>query len=111
MAPTSPFTLPTNDRFKDQYGQAIDPESGLTWPALEFHDVTAEGLASDTVDITPYGPCRGIYVGGAGNISLIDAFGNAAVTFVGLPACSVLPVRAKRIRVTGTTATGLILLY
>jgi hypothetical protein len=104
--------LPTNDRSLPQYGQAHDQVSGLTWPAIELHDVTAEGLASDTVDIS-YGPCRGIYVGGAGNIKLIDAFGNAAVTFVGLTACSVLPVRARRIFTTpsGTTATGLVLLY
>lgn len=109
MPPTSPFSLPNNDRFKDQYGQQVDPEGGLNWPATEVYDVTALGLQSDTVDL-PLGPCRGIYIGGAGTVTLIDAMGNTAVQFT-LSAGSILPVRASRIKVTGSTATAMLVLY
>jgi hypothetical protein len=53
---------------------------------------------------------RAIYVGGDGNITLVTT-DNQTVTFIGLVAGTILPVRAKRVNSTDTTATNLIGLY
>jgi hypothetical protein len=64
---------------------------------------------SDSTDLT-YSTCRALYVGGDGNISLVD--GNAAtIVFTGVTAGSILPVQTARINATGTTATSIIALY
>ena len=64
---------------------------------------------SDSTDLT-YSTCRAIYVGGDGNISLVD--GNAdTIVFTGVTAGSILPVQTARINATGTTATSIIALY
>lgn len=72
----------------------------------------AQGAAavtpSNTVDLAN-GPTRALWVGGAGDISLDFAQGDT-VTLVGVPV-GLLPVSAKRIRVTGTTATNIVALY
>lgn len=49
---------------------------------------------------------RGIYVGGAGNI--VATVGGTDVTFTAAQAGTVLPIRATRIKATGTTATALV---
>jgi hypothetical protein len=54
---------------------------------------------------------RGIYVGGAGDISVILTQDSAAVTFAAVPAGSLLPLSVKRVRATGTTATNLVGVY
>lgn len=64
---------------------------------------------SDSTDLT-YSTCRAIYVGGAGNISLVDGNG-ATIVFSGVTAGSILPVQTARINATGTTATSIIALY
>lgn len=53
---------------------------------------------------------RGIYVGAAGNVVIVTD-DNEAITFVGCVAGSILPVRAKRVNSTSTTATSLVGLY
>lgn len=58
---------------------------------------------SDTAD--NYG--SGLYIGGAGNVSL-DTEGGQTVTFTGLPVGAFLYVRFVRVRTTGTTATNLV---
>lgn len=63
---------------------------------------------SNTVDIAA--PVRAIYVGGAGSVVITTVDGND-VTFAGLPAGMILPVRAVRVKATGTTATGLVGLW
>ena len=50
---------------------------------------------------------RAIYVGTAGDISLILASG-AGLTFVNLASGTVLPVRATGVNATGTTAADLL---
>ncbi len=64
---------------------------------------------NDSTDLT-YSTCRAIYVGGDGNIALVDGAG-ATVTFTGVTAGSILPVQTARINATGTTATSLVALY
>ena len=65
---------------------------------------------SDATNFTN-GVCRGIYVGGAGNVVAINPVTSTAVTFVGAVAGSVLPIQAIRVNSTNTTATNLVALY
>lgn len=53
---------------------------------------------------------RGIYIGGAGNVSVYLDDGTT-VLFKGAVAGSIIPVRAKRINSTATTATDIVALY
>ena len=78
--------------------------AGLDSPAGGAYAVTP----SDGAD-QPFAT-RAIYVGGAGNVR-ITTTGGHDVTFSGLTAGSILPVRAARIWATSTTATLMIGLY
>lgn len=73
-------------------------------PAVSWTAVTT----SDTVNM-PAG-CRSIYVGGAGNIVAVG-WDNTVATFTAVPAGTVLPIQAKRINATNTTATLMIAMY
>lgn len=57
-----------------------------------------------------FNACSAIYVGGAGDVAVVFP-GGTAVTFVGVPAGTVLPVRAVRVNSTNTTATSMVALY
>jgi hypothetical protein len=59
----------------------------------------------------PHGECRGIYVGGAGNIVLRTNRDAAAVTLIAVPVGTVLRLSAVQILATSTTATNLVALY
>jgi hypothetical protein len=56
------------------------------------------------------GVCEGIYVGSTGNVSVVFA-DDTAITFTGVPAGVILPVRAKRVNSTNTTASAMVALY
>lgn len=60
---------------------------------------------SDTVDFAY--PVRGVYVGVTGNVAVVDRNGTA-VTYVAVPAGSVIPICARRVNATNTTATSLV---
>lgn len=64
--------------------------------------------AHDSTNITK-GPCDAIYVGGAGVVAAVLA-DDSVVNFTCL-AGSILPVRAKRVNSTNTTATLMVALY
>ena len=53
---------------------------------------------------------RGIYVGGTGNMVVLT-MNDESVTLVGLPAGSLIPIRAKRVDSTSTTATSMVGLW
>lgn len=53
--------------------------------------------------------CRAIYVGGAGNVVVINEDGES-VTFVAVPAGTILPIATKQVKLTNTTATGIVAL-
>jgi hypothetical protein len=53
---------------------------------------------------------RAIYVGGAGNLAVITA-GGQTVTFTGVLAGAILPIRASRVMLTNTTATSIMALW
>ena len=53
---------------------------------------------------------KALYIGVGGTIAIIAADDTAAVTLT-VAAGSLLPIRAKRVLVTGTTATGIVGLF
>ena len=65
---------------------------------------------SNTTDFAGGVISTGLYVGGAGDVKVTMA-GGEDVTFTGLSAGSVYPIRVKRVWSTGTTATNLLVLW
>jgi hypothetical protein len=62
-------------------------------------------------DETVYEPMlRALYVGTAGNVAITDLYGTA-VTYKNVPAGTFLPIVAKQVLSTGTTASDLVGLY
>lgn len=74
---------------------------GLNAPAADAFAVTP----SDGADLSVC--ARAIYVGGAGDIAIVTLAGNTVV-FPGVPAGTTLACSARRVRATGTTATGIV---
>lgn len=63
---------------------------------------------SDSADLLA--ETRAIYIGSAGDLAAVLASGDE-VSFVGLGGGTVLPVRARRVKATGTSAGYLVGLY
>lgn len=90
------------------------PSGGAWDPSFQFSAVTP----SDTKKLTYTNSssmveekrCKGIYVGGAGNLAIKDDAGNA-VTFTGVTAGSVYPISTDTIMSTNTTATNIVALF
>ena len=78
--------------------------SDLVAPAREG----AEIVPSDGTDL-PHLP-RAIWIGGGGSLSMVMADGGT-VQLVGVPAGALLPLRPRRVRATGTSATKLVALW
>jgi len=81
-----------------------DYNAGLDSPASNAIAVTPSDSVSLTTD------ARALYIGVAGDVSLLTSGGDT-VTFVGLLAGSILPVRVNRVNATSTTATDIVALY
>ena len=64
---------------------------------------------SDTTDLAVV--TRGVYVGGAGNITVNMADTGAAVLFTAVPVGTILPIAISRVKATGTTATALVAIW
>lgn len=62
----------------------------------------------DATDLTV--TSRALYVGGAGNVVVIMD-GGQTVTFTGVPAGTILPIRVSRVKSTSTTATSILSLW
>ena len=58
----------------------------------------------------PLAPTRALYIGVAGDVVVDTLGGDSTITFKAAPV-GVLPVRVKRVRSTGTTATNILALY
>ena len=91
---------------------ATDPFSsnstGLDSPGRNAVAVTP----NDSTDLTVQP--RGIYVGGAGDVvvQMLNASNAIAdVTFVGVAAGSLLPIRPTRVKATSTTATNIVAVW
>lgn len=87
---------------------ATDPfatnATGLDSPGLHAFAITPDD-SNDLAIAT-----RGIYVGVGGDVAVITA-GGETVTFKNASAGTTLPIRAARVKATGTTATNLVGLY
>ena len=98
---------PTHDRHAAAGGalMADNPfqtySQSVTAPAVDAFPITPD----DDTDLTQ--TVRAIYVGNAGDVSLVTA-GGSTVTFAGLTGSMVLPVTTSRVRASGTTATGIV---
>ena len=77
---------------------------------------SVEAPATDAASVTPSDTAalsaipKALYVGGAGDITLRPLAGAADVVLKSVPAGAILPVRAKYVRATGTTATAIVAL-
>lgn len=86
-----------NDPFESRFTELTSPaKNGF---AITPHDTN--NLTADT---------RAIYVGGAGNIALVTSAGDE-ITLNGALAGTIIPIRATKVKSTGTTATNLVGLY
>jgi len=54
---------------------------------------------------------KGLYVGGAGDITCRLVDDTSDVVFTAVPAGAVLPIRVAYVRATGTTATNIVALF
>jgi hypothetical protein len=77
-------------------------------PAKSWRTITPSDVNSAATNLP--GGCRGIYVGGAGNLAMVDGDNNV-VTFTAVPVGTFMPCGAKRINATNTTATLLVALF
>jgi hypothetical protein len=73
---------------------------------------TPDSCAVNCIAITPadsdlVAPVRALYIGGVGNVTINDT-GGGSVTFVAVPTGTILPVMARRVWSTGTTATNIV---
>lgn len=65
--------------------------------------------ASDSADLAN-GPCKALYVTGAGNVN-INLVGGGTAVLTSLSAGQIIEVAAQRVLSTSTTATGIFALY
>lgn len=85
---------------------ANQPPSASTYsPAWNGAAVTP----SDTVALTQ--PTRMVYVGGAGDLTVILEGDTVAITFKAVPVGTWLNIRTGTIKATGTTATNILALW
>lgn len=75
--------------------------SSLASPATDAFAITP----NDSTDLTQV--TRALYVGTAGNIVVVLKSGSE-VTFSNVTSGSILPIRASRIKATGTTALNVL---
>lgn len=69
------------------------------------------GAEITPADAAPLGfITRAIYVGGAGSLR-VEMMGGETITFAGLPAGTMLPIRVQKVFATGTTTTALVALW
>lgn len=95
-----------NKRFKDMgdgsHAEVVDA-------GVAPGGACAEVTPSDANDLAN-APCRALYVGGAGDVTIQDVDGNT-ITFAAVPAGTVLPVKVMRVMNTDTDATDIVAIY
>ncbi len=78
-----------------------------------LHPSLLDSPASRAVAVTPSDSTnltevsRGLWIGGGGSISVV-MLGGGTVSFTGIAAGTLLPIRVSRVNQTGTTATGIV---
>ncbi len=91
----------------DRWGNDGSYAGGTLGPFLGPATHAAAVTPSDSVDLANFS--RAIYVGGAGNLVVVMLSGEQ-VTFTGVQAGTILPIRVTRVRATSTTATAIVAL-
>ncbi len=84
-------------------GSYAGRQANLSDPARDAFAITPD----DGADLTNW--ALALYVGGSGDVRIVT-WGGETVTFANVPV-GVLPVRARRVYATGTSATGIVGLY
>lgn len=69
-------------------------------PAVSATAVTKSDTAANAY--------RALYIGGAGDVAVILDGDTVAVTFVGVPAGTFMPVRTAKVMAANTTATNIV---
>ncbi len=77
----------------------------------DIYTAPAERAVAVTPSDTTVLNCRAIYVGNGGDVAVTPLKGTDAVVFEGVQTGSILPVSARSIMSTGTTATAIVALY
>lgn len=84
---------------------------------FESNSQSLDGPAWNAAAVTPNDStdlsvtARALYIGGAGDVKVDMVSTGTAVTFTGLLAGTVLPVRAARVYSTDTTATNIVAIW
>jgi hypothetical protein len=89
----------------DLDGSPLDIEGQISVDKLQASSAFTV-TPSDSTDLSVI--TSALYVGFTGNVSLICSGDSAAVTFFNVPGGSFLPLHVKRVRSTGTTASGIV---
>ena len=97
--------MSTDSQFTTQYPTTTQQNADSIFVPVDYQSVTP----SDTVDLTG-GMCRGLWIGGAGNVVVITAKGTT-VTISGALAGSIIPGYFTRVKSTSTTATLILAIY
>lgn len=77
--------------------------SDQSYPA---HNAVAVTKSDDTVI-----NARALYIGVTGDVAILPKKGDTAVTFIDVQAGTVLPVYARKVMSTNTTAASIVALY
>jgi hypothetical protein len=87
---------------------ATDRYHGRVDAAMSAPYVRAEAVTpSDGAELAEIS--RALYIGGAGHVAVVTSGGDA-VTFSAVPVGTILPVRVRQVKATGTTATNILAL-
>jgi hypothetical protein len=73
-------------------------------------DPLTDGVAVTTSDATVLTTTRAVFVGGAGNLTVVTSAGTT-LTLTGVTAGTLLPLRVTKVKATGTTATNIAALW
>lgn len=80
-------------------------KEGQTWPIIGGFVITPHD--TNALIRAP----RALWIGGTGNLTVIFYDGQGEVTLVGVPAGTLIPMTARVVKSTGTTATSIVGLY
>lgn len=78
---------------------------GSTAPAQN-----GRAVSPDATEDLPDGPCRALWVGGAGNLQVVFAADTAPVVLTGVTV-GLFPFAVRSVRSGSTTATNIVALY
>ena len=74
---------------------------------MTVYATTMGGGAAVTPSDTAAQTYAALYVGAGGNLS-VEMESGATLTFVAVPTGAILPIRVRKVRATGTTATSIV---